>query len=92
MEWYLDLATFAGIVILSVPVWHLNRNRKILQRIRDADRAGADDADFRSRVRRIAEEKQGEKVGEWRWWQEACLWVGYGLVFGSAFGRLVLPS
>ena len=67
MEWYLDFAAFAGIVILSVPVWHLNRNRKVLQRIRDADRAGADDADFRSRVRRIAEEKQGAKVGAWRW-------------------------
>jgi hypothetical protein len=92
MEWYLDLAAFAGIVILSVPVWHLNRTKKILQRIRDADRAGADDADFRSRVRRIAEEKQGEKLGAWRWWQEACLWLGYGLVFGSALGRLVLPA
>jgi hypothetical protein len=91
MDWYLDLAAFAGIVILSVPVWHLNRNKKTLQRIRDADRADADGADFRSRVRRIAEEKQGEKVAAWRWWHEACLWAGYGLAFGSALGRLVLP-
>ena len=35
-EWYLNLAAALGILVLSIPIWQLNRNKKILQRLRDA--------------------------------------------------------
>ena len=88
MIWWLTLATALGTAILAVPVWRLNRNKKLLQRIKNVDRSGATDRDFRDEVRRLAEEKQRERVGEWQAWHEACLWTGYGLVALGAIDRL----
>lgn len=88
MLWWLNLATALGTVILAVPVWQLNRNKKLLQRIKDVDGAGMSDSDFRDQIRRLAEEKQKERVAEWRAWHEACLWTGYSLVALGATGRL----
>lgn len=87
--WWLNLSTALGTLILAVPGWRLNRNKKLLQRLKDADRPDVGDDDFRKRVRDIAEEKQKDEVATWRWWHEACLWAGYACVAIGALGRLL---
>lgn len=89
-EWGLNLMAFLGILVLSVPVWRLNRNKRLLQRLKEA-LAVKDQSRLRERVGQIAEEKQSDEVAAWRWWHEACLWLGYGLLLGSAGLRLLLP-
>lgn len=88
MIWWLNLATAFGTAILAVPVWRLNRNKKLLQRIKDVARTEADDSVFREEIRKIAEDKQKDRVAEWRVWHEVCLWSGYGLVAFGAIGRM----
>lgn len=91
LEWWLNLAAFAGVAILAVPTWSLNFRKKRLQRIRDADARGATDAAFRARVRALLRDRRERDVAEWRRIDEVCLAAGYLLVFGSTGLRLVLP-
>ncbi len=88
--WWLNLSTALGTLILAVPVWRLNRNKKLLQRIKDTDRSDVADDDFRKKIRDIAEEKQKDEVATWRWWHEVCLWAGYAGVAAGALGRLLV--
>lgn len=89
LETLANVAAFLGILVLSVPVWHMNSNRKKLQRIRDADTSDVADGSFRQKVRTIAEEKAQGRVATWRWWHEGCLWLGYGLLLGGSAIRLI---
>ena len=86
-EWYLNLAAALGILVLSIPIWQLNRNKKILQRLRDAMKI-KDQSDFRAEVGQIAQEKQSDEIASWKLWHELCLWLGYALLMGSAGLRL----
>jgi len=88
--WWLNFSTALGTLVLAVPVWRLNRNKKLLQRIKDTDRPDVGDDDFRKKIRDIAEEKQKNEVATWRWWHEACLWAGYAGVAVGAIGRLIV--
>lgn len=90
-EWWLNLATFVGVAVLSVPVWSLNFRKKRLRRIRDAEDAGGSDAAFRRRVRSLLRDKRERDVADWRRIDEVCLAGGYLLLLGSAGLRLTLP-
>ena len=90
LRWWLDLASFAGIAVLSVPVWSLNFRKKRLRRIRAADRAGGSAEAFRNSVRAILRERRSQDVAEWRRLDELCLALGYVLLLGSAGLRLIL--
>ncbi len=90
-ETFTNLLGVVGLAVLSVPVWRLNRNRKILQRIKNADRPDITDSTFRKKVVDVARMKSEEEVSAWRPWHEICLWVGYGCLFSSALVRLVCP-
>ena len=89
-QWWLNLASFFGIAILSVPVWSLNFRRKRLQALRDADGANVTDADYRSKARAILIGRHEQHVANWRRIDEICLGVGYALLLGSAALRLVI--
>lgn len=88
-EWSLNLLAALGILILSVPVWRLNRNKRILQKLKDALNS-SDQSKLREKVGKIAEGKQSQEVAAWRWWHEWCLWAGYAMLLGSAGLRLTL--
>lgn len=88
LETLANLLGFIGLAVLSVPVWRLNKNRKTLQRIKDADQPSISDSAFRKKVVGVAMKKNEEEVSAWRPWHEACLWVGYGCMFSSALVRL----
>lgn len=90
-EWWLNLGTFAGVAVLSVPVWSLNFRKKRLRRIRDAEAAGGSDEAFRRQVRAILRGKRERDVADWRRIDEICLATGYILLLGSAGLRLTLP-
>lgn len=90
-QWWLNVAAFLGVLILSVPTWSLNFRKKKLQAIRDADRATPRSDDFRSRVRAILRDKRERDVAEWRRIDEICLASGYLLLLGSAALRLTAP-
>lgn len=85
---WLNLASFAGVAVLAVPVFSLNSRRKRLQDLRDADRQVKDDGEFRSKARRILIDRRRKDIEDWRPFDEKCLRVGYGLLFASAFLRL----
>ena len=89
-RWWLDLATFAGIAILAVPVWSLNFRKKALKQIRDA--LPAEPATFKDRVKSILKDKHNRDVTDWRQVDEICLTVGYLLLLGSAVLRLFVPA
>jgi len=92
MAWWLNLAAFFGLIILSVPTWSLNFRKKKLERIRAADQAaGKSDASFRAAVRGILRGRREKAVAEWRRIDEVCLFAGYLLLVGSAGLRLALP-
>lgn len=48
LQWFLNLASFGGVAILSVPVWSLNFRRKQLHRHKVADREEHDTESFRA--------------------------------------------
>lgn len=90
-QWVLNLASFAGVAVLSVPVWSLNFRRKRLQQIRDAEGASGSAEAFRDKVRAILREKRERDVSRWRRIDEICLGAGYLLLLGSSGLRLLLP-
>lgn len=87
-QWGLNLASFLGVLVLSIPVWSLNFRKKKLQAIRDADAPETTAADFRGQVRGILRDKRERDVAEWRRIDEICLACGYLLLLGSAALRL----
>lgn len=91
IPWLVNLAGFAGVAVLSVPVWSLNFRRKRLQELRDADRSSEDDSSFRARARDILITRRERHVSDWRRIDEICLFVGYLLLLGSAAARLFIP-
>ena len=91
-SWLINLASFGGILVLSVPVWSLNFRKKRLQRLRDADNAAQTDADFRSTARAILIDRRARDVADWRFIDELCLALGYCLLLGSAAARLCAPG
>ncbi|SNR44446.1 hypothetical protein [Puniceibacterium sediminis] len=90
--WWLNLATFAGIAILAVPVWSLNSRKRKLHQVRQADQSAEDDSDFRSKTRKILKDMHEKDVAGWRWRDHFCLLVGYVLLLGSAFLRVLFPT
>ncbi|WP_226582790.1 hypothetical protein [Acuticoccus sediminis] len=89
--WWLNLAAFCGVAVLSVPVWSLNFRRRRLQALRTADREAADDTDFRRRARGLLIDRHRKNVEDWRPIDQTCLAIGYTLLLGSAFLRLFAP-
>lgn len=92
VHWWLNFATFAGIAILAVPVWDLNARKRRLHEIRQADGEAKSDNDFRERARKILFEKRRQDVEGWRQRDHVCLVIGYVLLLGAAFLRLVYPA
>ncbi len=86
INWWLNLATALGIAVLAVPVWSLNMRKKKLQQVRDA--LPAEPKAFKDRVRAILVDRHNRDVADWRRIDEVCLYVGYGLLLGSAAARL----
>ena len=89
LQWWLNFATFAGIAALAIPVWDLNARKRRLHDIRQADSEATSDNDFRERTRQILFEKQRQDVEGWRRRDQVCLAIGYVLLLGAAFLRLV---
>jgi len=89
--WLLNLASFAGIATLAVPVWSLNKRKRRLQAVKQANLDAKSDKDFRSKTLAILSDKQKKSVEDWRAIDECCLIVGYGLLLGSAFLRIAIP-
>lgn len=89
LHWWLNLASAAGIAVLSVPVWSLNARKKKLQAVQDA--LPQDPQSFRASVRGILDEKWRRDVAAWRRVDELCLAGGYVLLLGSAVARLFVP-
>lgn len=89
IHWYLNLASAAGIAILAIPVWSLNYRKKKLKAITDA--LPEKPETFKEKVRKIAHDKWGRAVSDWRGIDEICLWIGYVLLLGSAIARLFVP-
>ncbi|WP_417741014.1 hypothetical protein [Salipiger sp.] len=92
IHWWLNLASFIGIAVLSVPVWSLNFRRKRLQQIRDAEKATSSDTDFRARARKLLMDRHKRNVEDWRPIDQLCLGIGYFALLGSAFLRLFFPA
>jgi membrane protein implicated in regulation of membrane protease activity len=91
LHWWLNLATFAGIAILAVPVWDLNTRKRKLHQVRRAEKEAEDDSDFRARTRKILSEKHKVNVEGWRRRDQVCLLAGYVLLLGAAALRIVFP-
>jgi len=91
-DWWLNLATFAGIAILAIPVWDLNLRKRRLHRVRQADKEAENDSDFRALTRRILFEKHKKNVEDWRRRDQVCLLLGYCLLLGAAATRVVFPQ
>ncbi|QFS83450.1 hypothetical protein FIU97_11475 [Roseivivax sp. THAF40] len=89
LHWWLNLASAAGIAVLSVPVWSLNARKKKLQAVQDA--LPQDPQSFRDNVKGILGEKWQRDVAAWRRLDELCLAAGYLLLLGSAVARLFVP-
>lgn len=92
LQWFLNLASFGGVAILSVPVWSLNFRRKQLHRHKVADREEHDTESFRARGRKVLLDRHKRNVEDWRPVDQACLLAGYLLLLGSAFLRLLFPD
>lgn len=92
LHWWLNLATFAGIAILAVPVWDLNFRKRKLHQVQQAELQARDDSDFRARTRAILSEKHKKNVEGWRRRDQACLLIGYLLLLGAAALRIVFPQ
>jgi hypothetical protein len=91
-DWWLNLATCAGITILAGPVWSLNRRKRRRHLVRQADAQARDDSEFRTRMRKIFGEKLDGDVNDWRRIDEVCLVFGYSLLLGSAVARVLFPG
>lgn len=90
--WWLNLATFSGILILAVPVLSLNARRRNLHRVKTTDETAASDSDFRKQVRVILSNKYKDSVERWRGIDQVCLMLGYFLLLGSSFLRLFVDG
>lgn len=88
--WWLNLTTTVGIAVLAIPVWSLNLRKKKLQAVRDA--LSDESNNFKDRVRSILLDKRGRDVADWRMFDETCLGLGYLLLLGSSFLRLMVPT
>lgn len=90
----LDFMTFLGIAVLSMPVWSLNKRKKQLTRLENAfgqDTAKARDESVQELADELIEERKKD-TGDWRGWDEFCLWLGYGLLLGASFLRLFIAN
>lgn len=86
----LDVATAAGILILSVPAFSLNFRKKTLARIRSIVRSRRQHGD-RSALDTIAaelEQDAARRANDWRRIDEICLVIGYTLLLGAAIARI----
>ncbi|MEO3416154.1 hypothetical protein AAFO92_15995 [Roseovarius sp. CAU 1744] len=90
MATVLDILTFLGIAILSVPTLSLNKRKKKLQQASDilerATKRNTDDA-FNQLIEEV-QEARGALAGQWRRVDEICLFVGYFLLLGSSLLRV----
>ncbi len=84
VPWWLNLATFSGILILAVPVLSLNARKRNLHRVKTTDETAANDSDFRKQMRDILSDKQKDSVETWRGIDQICLLLGYILLLGSS--------
>ena len=90
--WYLNLAAFVGGLMLAVPVLSLNaRKREFsglvseLRKLKQIDSQGLATA-----MAEVQTTDAADAVAKWRWLDQFCLYVGYGLLLGSAGLLLVL--
>lgn len=90
--WWLNVASLAGIATLSVPVWSLNKRKRRLLAIKQADHTAKDANDFRKRTRAILVSKQKKNIEDWRSIDQTCLMIGYALLLGSALLRVLFPG
>jgi hypothetical protein len=90
--WWLNLATFIGILILAVPVLSLNSRKRKLHRVKTSDTTATTDSDFRTQVRGILSEKHKDNIERWRGRDQFCLLTGYTLLLGASFLRLLVSG
>lgn len=86
----LNIASFAGVAILSVPTWSLNFRKKRLQRIRDVidARSNREAGNVIDDVAAIVHGRRQAGAAQWRRIDEVCLAVGYLLLLGSSAIRI----
>ena len=92
LEWWLNLSTALGIVILAVPVLSLNKRKKALARIPAMveRRKKDDDAILLDTIGAELKSELGDRVNTWRRTDEYCLYIGYLLLLASSCLRLIL--
>lgn len=89
---WLDAASFAGIAVLAVPVWSLNRRKRALSRLpRPAPRPTPATRPGEAAADALVDEIRAGATGwvnDWRPIDDACLRIGYALLLGSSFLRI----
>jgi hypothetical protein len=86
-----NLASTAGIAVLSVPAFSLDLRKKALFRIDRiiSRRRETGDASALDAIAREVREDRAAQVATWRRIDRICLYVGYLFVFGSSVWRLL---
>lgn len=90
LHWWLNFASMAGIAVLAVPVWSLNRRKKRRHGLRTAKVPAP--GTLRARLRPRLEAIGDRAVADWRRIDEWCLWGGYALLLGAAVARLFVQG
>jgi hypothetical protein len=90
--WWLNAATFLGILILAVPVLSLNARKRKLHEVKTSDTTAKTDSEFRKQVRVILYGKHKDSVEGWRGRDQTCLILGYTLLLGAALFRLFVAT
>lgn len=88
---WVNLATFLGVLILAVPVWSMDQRKGRLAK----EKAAALETDpdgFEGELVPHLITLLKKDIDDWRPLDRACLIVGYVLLLGSAFARLILPA
>ncbi|MCR9112546.1 MAG: hypothetical protein NXH84_04690 [Rhodobacteraceae bacterium] len=81
--------TFAGVASLSVPALSLNRRKKNLARLKAILTRRRDQDTAADRAARRKSEEEANALSDWRLIDEACLYLGYALIFGASVWRLL---
>lgn len=90
--WYLNLAAFLGGLLLAKPVLSLNARKreftKLLEELKKLKDVNPDG--LVSAMANVQTDAAAQSVAKWRWFDQCCLYLGYGLLLGSAGLRLLL--
>ena len=91
-ELLLNIASAAGIGVLSVPAFSLNFRKKALARIANIVRRRTPGEEKKA-LDTIAVELEAEaaqRANKWRKADEVCLFIGYFLLLGASILRVIL--